>query len=126
MYNGKHYANRIKTTIDAIGEAVTITYKKRKGYDPISGETYQDFTIDNFKMLIRKTDKTDYEKLPEGLRDKDIRKVFFYQDLPLQDITIIRPYNNKEYKIVVPPVENLFNGVNIYNVAFIALKDVQV
>ena len=126
MYNGEHYANRIKTTIDTIGEAVTITYKKRKGYDTISGENYKDFNIDNFKMLIRKTDKTDYEKLPEGLRDKDIRKVFFYQDLPLQDITIIRPYNNKEYKIVVPPVENLFNGVNIYNVAFIALKDVQV
>lgn len=125
MYNGSYYANKIKNTIDKIGETVTLNYKIRQGYDPISGETYENFTVNDFKMLIRKTDKTDYVKIPEGLHNKDIRKIFFYQDIPNQDVIITRHYNNKDYKIIVPPVENIFNGANIYYVAYIGLNDVQ-
>ena len=69
MYNGSYYANKIKNTIDKIGETVTLNYKIRQGYDPISGETYENFTVNDFKMLIRKTDKTDYVKIPEGLHN---------------------------------------------------------
>lgn len=125
MYSGEHYAQKFKNTIDKIGETVTVTYKKRKGYDPAKGETYETVKIENFKMLVRKTDKTDYEQLPEGLNDRDVRKIYFYQEMPYKDVTIKRNTNNQEYKIITPPVDNYFNGTNIYYFSFIALKEVQ-
>lgn len=125
MYSGDYYAQKFKNTIDTIGETVTVEYKKRTGYDPLTGEKYETIKIENFKMLVRKTDKTDYEQLPEGLNDRDVRKIYFYQDIPYKDVTITRHTNNQEYKIIAPIVDNPLNGANIYYYTFIALKEVQ-
>ena len=125
MHTGKQYAEKFKAKINQIGEDVTITYRKRNGYQPTVGETYEDIRMDNVKMLIRKTDRSDYEQLPEGLHELDVRKVYFYQKIPYKNATITRCFDNQEYRFITPPVENLFNGANIYYFAFIALKEVQ-
>jgi hypothetical protein len=75
-------------------------------------------------MFIRPTDKKDWETLPEGLKIKDIRKVYFTKQLPKKELIIERRSDGKEYEIVVPPEDNIFDGRNYYYKCFIAVKEI--
>ena len=74
-------------------------------------------------MFIRPTDKKDWEQLPEGLKLKDIRKVYFTKPLPKKELIIERKQDGKDYEIVVPPEDNYFDGINFYYKCFIAVKE---
>lgn len=123
MANYAEYAQRIVNAINMYGETVDLKYRIST-YDPILGETYKFKKFKNYKMFIRPTDKKDWETLPEGLKIKDIRKVYFTKQLPKKELIIERRSDGKEYEIVVPPEDNIFDGRNYYYKCFIAVKEI--
>lgn len=122
MANYNEYAQRVVDAIDAYGERVNLRYRVST-YDPIKGETYKYRRFRNWKMFIRPTDKKDWEQLPDGLKLRDIRKVYFTKELPKKELIIERLQDKKEYEIVVPPEDNYFDGINFYYKCFIAVKE---
>ena len=122
MSNYKEYAQRIVNAIELYGEPVNLRYRVST-YDIVKGETYKYRRYRNYKMFIRPTDKKDWEQLPEGLKLKDIRKVYFTKPLPKKELIIERKQDGKDYEIVVPPEDNYFDGINFYYKCFIAVKE---
>lgn len=122
MPNYKEYAQRIVNAIELYGEPVNLRYRVST-YDVVKGETYKYRRYRNYKMFIRPTDKKDWEQLPEGLKLKDIRKVYFTKPLPKKELIIERKQDGKDYEIVVPPEDNYFDGINFYYKCFIAVKE---
>lgn len=122
MPNYKEYAQRIVNAIELYGEPVNLRYRVST-YDIVKGETYKYRHYRNYKMFIRPTDKKDWEQLPEGLKLKDIRKVYFTKPLPKKELIIERKQDGKDYEIVVPPEDNYFDGINFYYKCFIAVKE---
>ena len=122
MPNYKEYAQRIINAIELYGEPVNLRYRVST-YDIVKGETYKYRRYRNYKMFIRPTDKKDWEQLPEGLKLKDIRKVYFTKPLPKKELIIERKQDGKDYEIVVPPEDNYFDGINFYYKCFIAVKE---
>lgn len=122
MPNYKEYAQRIVNAIELYGEPVNLRYRVST-YDIVKGETYKYRRYRNYKMFIRPTDKKDWEQLPEGLKLKDIRKVYFTKPLPKKELIIERKQDGKDYEIVVPPEDNYFDGINFYYKCFIAVKE---
>lgn len=122
MANYNEYAQRVVDAIDTYGERVNLRYRVST-YDPIKGETYKYRRFRNWKMFIRPTDKKDWEQLPDGLKLRDIRKVYFTKELPKKELIIERLQDKKEYEIVVPPEDNYFDGINFYYKCFIAVKE---
>lgn len=122
MPNYKEYAQRIVNAIKLYGEPVNLRYRVST-YDVVKGETYKYRRYKNYKMFIRPTDKKDWEQLPEGLKLKDIRKVYFTKPLPKKELIIERKQDGKDYEIVVPPEDNYFDGINFYYKCFIAVKE---
>ena len=95
MANYAEYAQRIVNAINMYGETVDLKYRIST-YDPILGETYKFKKFKNYKMFIRPTDKKDWETLPEGLKIKDIRKVYFTKQLPKKELIIERRSDGKD------------------------------
>lgn len=122
MPNYKEYAQRIVNAIESYGEPVNLRYRVST-YDVVKGEIYKYRRYRNYKMLIRPTDKKDWEQLSEGLKLKDIRKVYFTKPLPKKELIIERKQDGKDYEIVVPPEDNYFDGINFYYKCFIAVKE---
>ena len=122
MPNYKEYAQRIVNAIELYGEPVNLRYRVST-YDIVKGETYKYRRYRNYKMFIRPTDKKDWEQLPEGLKLKDVRKVYFTKPLPKKELIIERKQDGKDYEIVVPPEDNYFDGINFYYKCFIAVKE---
>ena len=122
MPDYKEYAQRIVNAIELYGEPVNLRYRVST-YDIVKGETYKYRRYRNYKMFIRPTDKKDWEQLPEGLKLKDIRKVYFTKPLPKKELIIERKQDGKDYEIVVPPEDNYFDGINFYYKCFIAVKE---
>lgn len=122
MPNYKEYAQRIVNVIELYGEPVNLRYRVST-YDVVKGETYKYRRYRNYKMFIRPTDKKDWEQLPEGLKLKDVRKVYFTKPLPKKELIIERKQDGKDYEIVVPPEDNFFDGINFYYKCFIAVKE---
>lgn len=123
MANYAEYAQRIVNAINTYGETVDLKYRVST-YDPVKGEMYTFKRFKNYKMFIRPTDKKDWETLPSGLKIKDIRKVYFTKPLPKKELIIERRSDGKEYEIVVPPEDNIFDGRNYYYKCFIAVKEI--
>lgn len=123
MPDYNEYQKRIIDAIDKYGETVNLRYRIST-YDPIKGEVYKYRRYRNYKMFIRPTDQKDWEQLPEGLKIKDIRKVYFMKPLPKKELVIERIQDGKDYEIVVPPEDNYFEGKNFYYKCFIAVKEV--
>ena len=111
MPNYKEYAQRIINAIELYGEPVNLRYRVST-YDVVKGETYKYRRYRNYKMFIRPTDKKDWEQLPEGLKLKDVRKVYFTKPLPKKELIIERKQDGKHYEIVVPPEDNFLDGIN--------------
>lgn len=124
MSNYQVKAQKIVNAINKYGETIHLKYRISK-YDPEKGEVYKYRRYRNYKVFIRPTDQKDWEKLPEGLKIKDIRKMYFVKPLPKKELIIERVLDKKEYEIVVPPEDNYFDGINFYYKCFIALKEVQ-
>ena len=122
MPNYKEYAQRVINAIELYGEPVNLRYRVST-YDVVKGETYKYRRYRNYKMFIRPTDKMDWEQLPEGLKLKDVRKVYFTKPLPKKELIIERKQDGKDYEIVVPPEDNFFDGINFYYKCFIAVKE---
>ena len=122
MPNYKEYAQRVINAIELYGEPVNLRYRVST-YDVVKGETYKYRRYRNYKMFIRPTDKKDWEQLPEGLKLKDVRKVYFTKPLPKKELIIERKQDGKDYEIVVPPEDNFFDGINFYYKCFIAVKE---
>ena len=122
MPNYKEYAQRIVNAIELYGEPVNLRYRVST-YDIVKGETYKYRRYRNYKMFIRPTDRKDWEQLPEGLKLKDIRKVYFTKPLPKKELIIERKQDGKDYEIVVPPEDNYFDGINFDYKCFIAVKE---
>lgn len=116
------YQQRIVNAIEKYGEKINLRYRIST-YDPIKGETYKYRRYKNYKVFIRPTDQKDWEKLPQGLKIKDIRKVYFTKPFPKKELIIERLIDGKEYEIVVPPEDNYFEGKNFYYKCFIAVKE---
>lgn len=123
MPDYNEYAQRIVDAINTYGETVHLRYRVST-YDPIKGETYKYRRYRNYKMFIRPTDQKDWEQLPEGLKLRDVRKVYFTKKLPKKSLVLERVSDGKEYEIVVPPEDNLFGGINFYYKCFIASKEI--
>lgn len=123
MPDYNEYQKRIIDAIDKYGETVNLRYRVST-YDPIKGEVYKYRRYRNYKMFIRPTDQKDWEQLPEGLKIKDVRKVYFMKPLPKKELVIERIQDGKDYEIVVPPEDNYFEGKNFYYKCFIAVKEV--
>ena len=123
MPDYNEYAQRVVNAIEKYGEKINLKYRVSK-YDPIKGETYRYRRYKNWKVFIRPTDKKDSEQLPEGLKLKDIRKVYFTKPFPKKELIIERLKDGKEYEIVVPPEDNYFEDKNFYYKCFIAVKEI--
>lgn len=123
MPDYNEYAQRIVNAIEKYGEKINLKYRVSK-YDPIEGETYKYRRYRNWKVFIRPTDKKDWEQLPDGLKLKDIRKVYFTKPFPKKELIIERLKDGKEYEIVVPPEDNYFEDKNFYYKCFIAVKEI--
>lgn len=106
------------------GEKINLRYRV-SSYDPINGETYKYRRYRNYMVFIRPTDQKDWEQLPDGLKIKDVRKMYFTKPLPKKELIIERIKDGKDYEIVVPPEDNYFNDINFYYKCFIAVKEVQ-
>lgn len=122
MPDYNEYAQRIVEAINKYGETIHLRYRVSK-YDPIKGETYKYRRFRNYKVFIRPTEKKDWEQLPDGLKIKDIRKMYFTKPLPKKELIIERLNDCKEYEIVIPPEDNYFEGKNFYYKCFIAVKE---
>lgn len=123
MPNSRAYQQKIINAIDNYGECIDLKYRVST-YDPVKGETYKYRRYKNYKVFIRPTDQKDWEYLPEGLKVRDVRKMYFYKKLPKKEMVIERKIDGKEYEIVVPPEDNYFDGLNFYYKCFIAVKEV--
>ena len=123
MPDYNEYAQRVVNAIEKYGEKINLKYRVSK-YDPIEGETYKYRRYKNWKVFIRPTDKKDWEQLPDGLKLKDIRKVYFTKPFPKKELIIERLKDGKEYEIVVPPEDNYFEDKNFYYKCFIAVKEI--
>lgn len=123
MPDYNEYAQRVVDAIEKYGEKINLKYRVSK-YDPIKGETYKYRRYRNWKVFIRPTDKKDWEQLPDGLKLKDIRKVYFTKPFPKKELIIERLKDGKEYEIVVPPEDNYFEDKNFYYKCFIAVKEI--
>ena len=123
MPDYNEYAQRVENAIEKYGEKINLKYRVSK-YDPIEGETYKYRRYRNWKVFIRPTDKKDWEQLPDGLKLKDIRKVYFTKPFPKKELIIERLKDGKEYEIVVPPEDNYFEDKNFYYKCFIAVKEI--
>ena len=95
MPDYNEYAQRVVNAIEKYGEKINLKYRVSK-YDPIEGETYKYRRYRNWKVFIRPTDKKDWEQLPEGLKLKDIRKVYFTKPFPKKELIIERLKDGKE------------------------------
>lgn len=124
MANYKEYAKRIVDAIKRYGETVYVK-TRTSDYDIIEGETYTYKRYKNFKCFFRNTDKSDWEQLPEGLRQKEIRKIYYTEKFPDEELIIERLNDGKEYEIVIPPDDNYFDGINFYYKCYVALKEEQ-
>lgn len=122
MVDSLDYQQRIVDAINNFGETIHLKYRISK-YDPQQGEIYQYRRYRNYKAFIRPTDQKDWEKLSSGLKIKDIRKMYFTKPLPKKELIIERVNDGKEYEIVVPPEDNMFDGLNFYYKCFIAVKE---
>lgn len=122
MPDYNEYAQRIVNAIETYGETINLRYRVSK-YDPVEGETYKYRRYRNYKVFIRPTDQKDWEKLPQGLKIKDIRKVYFTKKFPKKELIVERLLDGKDYEIVVPPEDNQFDGKNFYYKCFIAVKE---
>lgn len=124
MANYQEYAQRIVNAIQEYGETVNLKYRVSK-YDSVRGEvnTYRRYR--NWRVFIRPTDQSDWQDLPDGLNIKDVRKMYFTKQMPKKELVIERLQDGHEYEIIVPPVDNYFDGINFYYKCFIALKEVQ-
>ena len=123
MPDYNEYAQRVVNAIEKYGEKINLKYRVSK-YDPIEGETYKYRRYRNWKVFIRKKKKKDWEQLPDGLKLKDIRKVYFTKPFPKKELIIERLKDGKEYEIVVPPEDNYFEDKNFYYKCFIAVKEI--
>lgn len=123
MPDYNEYAQRVVNAIEKYGEKINLKYRVSK-YDPIEGETYKYRRYRNWKVFIRPTDKKDWEQLPDGLKLKDIRKIYFTKPFPKKELIIERLKDGKEYEIVVPPEDNYFEDKNFYYKCFIAVKEI--
>ena len=123
MPDYNEYVQRVVNAIEKYGEKINLKYRVSK-YDPIEGETYKYRRYRNWKVFIRPTDKKDWEQLPDGLKLKDIRKVYFTKPFPKKELIIERLKDGKEYEIVVPPEDNYFEDKNFYYKCFIAVKEI--
>lgn len=122
MPDYNEYAQRVVNAIEKYGEKINLKYRVSK-YDPIKGETYKYRRYRNWMVFIRPTDKKDWEQLPDGLKMRDIRKVYFTKPFPKKELIIERLKDGKEYEIVVPPEDNYFEDKNFYYKCFIAVKE---
>lgn len=124
MPNYNEYSQRVVNAINMYGEKINLRYRM-SSYDPINGETYKYRRYRNYMVFIRPTDQKDWEQLPDGLKIKDVRKMYFTKPLPKKELIIERIKDGKDYEIVVPPEDNYFNDINFYYKCFIAVKEVQ-
>lgn len=124
MPNYNEYSQRVVNAINMYGEKINLRYRV-SSYDPINGETYKYRRYRNYMVFIRPTDQKDWEQLPDGLKIKDVRKMYFTKPLPKKELIIERIKDGKDYEIVVPPEDNYFNDINFYYKCFIAVKEVQ-
>lgn len=122
MPDYNEYAQRVINAINTYGETINLKYRVST-WSAKNGEKFTYRTYKNFKVFIRPTDKRDWEQLPEGLRIRDIRKMYLTEELPKKDLIIERLSDGKEYEIVVPPDDNLFGGINFYYKCYIAIKE---
>ena len=126
MPDYNEYAQRVVNAIEKYGEKIEkINLKYRvSSYDPIKGETYKYRRYRNWMVFIRPTDKKDWEQLPDGLKLRDVRKVYFTKPFPKKELIIERLKDGKEYEIIVPPEDNYFEDKNFYYKCFIAVKEI--
>ena len=96
MPDYNEYAQRVVNAINQYGETVHLKYRVST-YDPIKGETYKYRRYRNYRVFIRPTDQKDWEQLPEGLKIKDVRKVYFTKPFPKKEVILERDKDNKEY-----------------------------
>lgn len=106
--------NKFKTNFKPIIEAMidnglgampcSIIIAPTSDYDPIIGEqSTSDSSLDNIKASLYPTTKDDYEYLPEGFREKDIRKILSNSILT-RDMTIISTLEDLTFEIVRPSI----------------------
>lgn len=123
MPDYNEYAQRIVDAINKYGETVNLTTRKTTSYDVINGEQISTKTYRGYKVFIRPMEKRDWEQLPEGLKIKDMRKMYFTKPLPEKGLIVERILDGKDYEIVVPPDDNYFQGISFYYKCYIAVKE---
>lgn len=95
----KIVSNMIENDLGA--EPLEITTPGEITYDFDKGEVQLEPTVENIKSALIPTNKDDLKDLPEGLRDKVIRKLFTVKPIA-KNATIKSLFDNVEYEVIVP------------------------
>jgi len=113
--NWNRFKNIVQTMIeDTIGgEPCTLTIPATCSYDFGDGEIESGTsTTSTLKGALIPTSKDDEQHLPEGFRDKVIKKIFTVAPLD-KTIPITSDFDGQEYEIVVPSVAYQAGGLSI-------------
>lgn len=81
----------------------TITIPGDVTYDLETGESYSEDEEKSIKSALIPTNRDDLVDLPEGLRDKVIKKIFTIDYIPA-NATIVSDFDQEEYRVAVPSV----------------------
>lgn len=106
--------SKFKTTFKPIVEAMidnglgampcSVIIPPTSDYNPMTGEqSTADSTSDNIKASIYPTTKDDYDYLPEGFREKDVRKILSNIILT-RDMTITSTVEDLEFEVIRPSI----------------------
>lgn len=107
----------INTTMGA--ETCTITIPGYITYDTENGETESASSSYTIKSALIPTNKDDLKDLPEGYRDKVIKKLFTIDYIPT-NAKIVSNFNNETFEVIVPSVAYQAGGMTHCYRTFIA------
>jgi len=114
--------------IDLGGDTCTITIPPDSSYDFGEGEQSvgsMDGTTLSIKVALIPTNKDDFDYIPEGFRERQIRKIFSVAPLD-RTMKITSDFDNTQFEIIVPSCAYRASGLTHAYRTFIARIENQV
>lgn len=121
--NFEKHKDKIKKQIDRVGEKTQV-YNVKKTKDIVKGEIEEEILVYNEMMAsVQATNLDDLPEIPEGLREKVVKKIYFY--LPVEKNQVIYRENGDKYIVSTPPKDFYVGGFIQYYKAFISKAEKQ-
>ena len=126
--------SRFKTVVQRMIEAdlgadtCTITIPPDSSYDFGEGEQdsgSEDGTTSSIKVALIPTNKDDFDYIPEGFRERQIRKIFSVSPLD-RTMKIISDFDDTQFEIIVPSAAFRAGGLTHAYRTFVARIENQV